>query len=181
MTIEVFQEKSNYARQYYLKNREHLLSYGKQRYRLHRETILAKDRERYYRDIDITRDERRVQVAKWRVINRERHLANERERYQKVKEYRRLWRIKNRFEVKLEVFTHYGNNKCACVKCGESRLACLSIDHINGGGNKDRGKRLGHDFYSYLRKCNYPLGFQTLCMNCQFVKKVENSELRRKE
>ena len=42
----------------------------------------------------------------------------------------RRWRLK----VKREVLTHYGNDKLACVKCGEENIACLSIDHINGGG-----------------------------------------------
>ncbi len=75
------------------------------------------------------------------------------------------------------VLTHYGNGKLACVKCGESRLACLSIDHINAIGAKGRrGIIGGTNFYAWLIKNNYPLGYQTLCMNCQWVKRYENSE-----
>lgn len=75
-------------------------------------------------------------------------------------------------KLRITVLTHYGNNKCACTQCGETRLPCLSIDHINGGGNKHRKSFLsnsGQAIYRWLFKENYPLGFRTLCMNCQFV------------
>ncbi len=79
---------------------------------------------------------------------------------------------------KVEVLTHYGNGKCACVKCGESRVACLSIDHIEGGGNKQRVGRLRAStaFYRWLKREGYPEGYQTLCMNDQFVKRFEREE-----
>ncbi|KKM23300.1 hypothetical protein LCGC14_1616610 [marine sediment metagenome] len=72
--------------------------------------------------------------------------------------------------LRQEVLTHYGDGKLACVICGENKLLCLTIDHINGGGNKHRkalGLRAGMEFYRWLRKQGYPLGFRTLCRNCQ--------------
>ena len=79
---------------------------------------------------------------------------------------------------KAEVLTHYGGGKCACVKCGESRMACLSIDHIEGGGNKQRvgNLRASTTFYRWLKAEGYPKGYQTLCMNCQFVKRFDRGE-----
>jgi len=77
------------------------------------------------------------------------------------------------------VLTHYGNGKCACSRCGESRLACLSIDHIEGGGKEDRGELGGSYFYGWLIKKGYPEGYQTLCMNCNWVKRCENREYRK--
>jgi len=85
-----------------------------------------------------------------------------------------------RQEKKIEVLTHYGNGKCACVQCGESRLACLSIDHINGNGAQARREnhaKVGSNFYKWLRHKGYPDGYQTLCMNCQYVKRYINNEL----
>ena len=77
-----------------------------------------------------------------------------------------------------EILTHYGGGKLACVVCGEGRLACLSIDHINGGGTKHRKQMGGGSaFYCWLKKQNYPKGYQTLCMNCQFVKRFERREV----
>jgi hypothetical protein len=84
-------------------------------------------------------------------------------------------------KLKIEVLTRYGNGECKCVKCGEDRFPCLSIDHINGGGSKHR-KSLskngcsGVRFYKWLKDNNYPVGFQTLCMNCQFIKSFDNME-----
>ena len=79
-----------------------------------------------------------------------------------------------RIEIKREVLAHYGKNQLACVICGESRLACLSIDHIDGGGKSHRKElnAYGHRFYKRLKQANFPKGYQTLCMNCQFVKVI---------
>jgi len=86
-------------------------------------------------------------------------------------------RDKNRL-LKVEVLTHYGGGRLACVWCGEDRVACLSIDHIDGNGNKQRKGvlRSSSSFYSWLKKQGYPKGYQTLCMNCQFVKRFERKE-----
>lgn len=104
--------------------------------------------------------------------------------YEKHKDYYENYRLQNkegerakatlkRSVMKIEVLTHYGNGKCACVVCGEKRVACLSIDHINGDGEKHR-KRIGigggSHFYAWLKHNNYPDGYQTLCMNCQWIK-----------
>lgn len=83
-----------------------------------------------------------------------------------------------RKKLKEEVLTHYGKGRLACVMCGENRTNCLSIDHIEGGGNKERHNRLraSHAFYRWLKNNGYPKGYQTLCMNCQFIKRFELGE-----
>ena len=76
-----------------------------------------------------------------------------------------------RYKVKREVFEKYGGCKCAC--CGDTEIVWLSIDHIDGGGNKHRKElknKCGVNFYNWLKKQNYPDGYQVLCMNCQFGK-----------
>lgn len=92
------------------------------------------------------------------------------------------YQLKYRTKVKTEVLIHYGNGKCQCVMCGESRLACLSIDHINGGGNQIRKGhgRGGTALYISLRREGFPKGYQTLCMNCQFCKVVLDNAHRKK-
>lgn len=86
---------------------------------------------------------------------------------------------KRKQEVKEETLARYGNGHVACVRCNESNPACLTIDHIGGGGNAER--RSGSSFYNWLKKHNYPDGYQTLCMNCQFLKRYENKEWRQIE
>ena len=84
-----------------------------------------------------------------------------------------------RLEYKTIVLTHYGNGKLACVKCGFSDVRALSIDHISGDGYQQRlnnRKFIGDSIYRWLRKHNYPEGYQTLCMNCQWIKRVDNYE-----
>lgn len=78
-------------------------------------------------------------------------------------------------ERKRRVLTHYGNGECACVKCGFNDIRALSIDHID----KDSGPRIRSSsrFYKWLEDNDYPKGFQTLCMNCQFIKRDEDMEL----
>lgn len=77
-----------------------------------------------------------------------------------------------RSEYRVKVLTHYGNGKLGCVHCGESRLACLIIDHINGDGAEQRRqlRKEGSAFYEWLITQNFPPGYQTLCYNCNMVK-----------
>lgn len=111
----------------------------------------------------------------------------------KKNEIRRRWYQNHKAEIKIqsreynqslkrEVLTQYGGGALVCVRCGEDRLACLSIDHIIPIGEKRRrgsGLKSGSKFYVWLKKNNYPEGYQTLCMNCQFIKRDENNECAR--
>ena len=62
---------------------------------------------------------------------------------------------------------------CAC--CGEKEYSFLSIDHINGGGTKHRkefGVTLGKGgtIIQWIKRNNFPDGFQILCHNCNMAK-----------
>jgi hypothetical protein len=58
---------------------------------------------------------------------------------------------------------HYGTT---CNYCGQSDPAYLTIDHINGGGVQFRKTASFDTMPNWLRRNNYPDGFQTLCFNC---------------
>jgi hypothetical protein len=68
-------------------------------------------------------------------------------------------------KARLEAINHYGG-KCAC--CGEGKYEFLAIDHMNGGGSGHRRdlSQKGVKFLTWLKKNNYPDGFQILCFNC---------------
>jgi hypothetical protein len=126
---------------------------------------LSLDRSAYFRQY---KDTHRQEISAKRrasyLVNRDRMLDQQRS---------------HRQEVKAEVFKHYSQGQVVCAMCGESRSACLSIDHINGGGTQHLRKvGSGSAFYWWLRKHNYPEGFQVLCMNCQYVKRVMNNEAK---
>ena len=94
-------------------------------------------------------------------------------------EFRETLRLRNKVShknTKFEVLSHYSNGIPKCNCCGETIIDFLSIDHINNDGNIHRKEihKNGISFYFWLKKNNYPEGFQVLCMNCQFGKKCNS-------
>ncbi len=79
----------------------------------------------------------------------------------------------NQQQIKLKVLTHYGKGKCACVLCGFGNIKALSIDHIASYGYEDKH---GNALYRSLIKMGFPIGYQTLCMNCQWIKRNIRNE-----
>jgi hypothetical protein len=73
------------------------------------------------------------------------------------REYRR--------KLKAAVIAHYG-----ICPCGESRPEVLEIDHINDGGQDHRREiapKHGRVYMpAWLKKNNYPPGYQILCRLC---------------
>jgi len=67
-----------------------------------------------------------------------------------------------------EVIRAYGGWRCRC--CGETIPEFLQIDHIDGKGAEHRKEVSGTQLYQWLRRNNFPPGFQVLCANCNFAK-----------
>jgi len=63
---------------------------------------------------------------------------------------------------------HYSNglNKCEC--CGETNYEFLALDHIQGGGNRQR--KTVANFYCWIIRENFPPIFRILCHNCNMAK-----------
>ncbi len=81
--------------------------------------------------------------------------------------------MKRRNKLKQMAYDRYGGAICAC--CGEIEPAFLSIDHINNDGYTHRQNGLGgFSIYDWLKKHNFPDGFQILCMNCNMGKARNN-------
>lgn len=72
-------------------------------------------------------------------------------------------------KLRLKVLMHYSNGSLKCNECGEAYIEFLTIDHIEGNGNKHR-RKIGSKIYRWLVKNNFPEGYQVLCWNCNFVK-----------
>lgn len=102
---------------------------------------------------------------------------------EKDKARTRLWMLNNkdrqyenlkrhRLKLRDDALRAYSVNGIpACTCCEESVVRFLCIDHINNDGNLHR-KELGNPttIYHWLKKNNYPLGFQVLCYNCNLGK-----------
>ena len=99
--------------------------------------------------------------------------------YQNHLDERRQRSARDTMTVRVNILTHYGDGKLACVSCGFSDIRALCLDHINGGGNQERKEKDNNSMlhlYRRLRKEDYPEGYQTLCYNCNIVKAYTNGE-----
>lgn len=125
--------------------------------------MYSKEQNKYYRD---RRNSDPVFREYHKVKNRESYLRNKEKRDKRVKEYQ--------MQAKIDVMNHYssGANKCKC--CSVSGLPFLTLDHIEGDGAEKRSSKQhvkGTMLYIWLRKNNYPNGFQVLCYNCNQAKR----------
>ena len=84
--------------------------------------------------------------------------------------------FKYRQRKRMKLFNEVG---LKCVHCGTIDERVLQLDHINGGGTQDRKRCTStHQFYSFylndvlLAKKT----LQTLCANCNIIKRYENQE-----
>lgn len=110
---------------------------------------------------------------------------------EKIRKLNKKWRINNlerrkelnrqeRIRLKKSVVEHYSNGRMECINCNFDDLRALQIDHIDNNGAEERrklfGSRLcaGTTFYRWLRKNDYPIGYQVLCANCNTIKHQEN-------
>lgn len=156
-------------KEYYSKNREQILE-QKRLYNLkNKEQIAIKRRERYQR-----KKEEILKANKlWRQLNKKTYAKTKIKYYLSHREQSKESSRKSVLKLKIETFSHYsdGNIKCAC--CGEREIKFLALDHINGGGGKERREtrsKGGQKTYRLLRKNNYPTGYQILCHNCNMAK-----------
>ena len=58
--------------------------------------------------------------------------------------------------------------KCTC--CGVSDFEFLCLDHVNGGGGKDRKVRNTWQIAKYVIQNNFPAEVTVLCHNCNLAK-----------
>lgn len=83
--------------------------------------------------------------------------------------------VATRKRLKTLVLGYYAGGTPFCRRCPEVELELLTIDHIDGGGNKHRKsigvKSGGNAFYHWLKNNDFPDGFQVLCWNCQYRKR----------
>jgi hypothetical protein len=138
-------------RAYYAENRERLLQQKREHYAANREEMVSKAREKRER-------------------NREKDRAAARAYYRRNREARIAYNRKYGMKLKLDALAAYGVH-CQC--CGVCETSFLTIDHIDGCSKEQRRTEgLGRQFYLWLKKNDYPTGYQTLCFNCNMGRQV---------
>jgi len=141
-------------KEYYIKNKEHILKARKEYYVKNRESIL-----KYTKEYQIRNKEHITErTKKHREKNKEQILKTKKEYYYSNIEYIRKKMRESAAKRRKDVIDHYGGI-CAC--CGETIFEFLGVDHIDGGGIEHRkaiGMSGGSNFYAWIRKNNYPGG-----------------------
>ncbi|KKL70161.1 hypothetical protein LCGC14_2107650 [marine sediment metagenome] len=126
--------------------------YDRRYYRKNRAKRLSQSKRQYRRN----KGPRKVYMRVYRAGHGEAFKGYKRKSYAKLRK---------------EVLDAYGN---ACACCGVSQEKFLSMDHINGGGQRHRAS-IGHGnaFYRWLKEKGFPKNeFQLLCHNCNFAKGI---------
>jgi hypothetical protein len=74
--------------------------------------------------------------------------------------------------LRQEVLAHYSHGTMRCACCGEGHIQFLAIDHVNGGGHRQRQQigRNSRATYYWLKVKGFPEGFAVLCHNCNNAK-----------
>lgn len=79
----------------------------------------------------------------------------------------RVTHKKIRVTLKDATYQKYGGY--ICKWCGITDPLVLNVDHINNDGYLHR-RHSGFNVYGWVKKNNYPPGFQILCRNCNWAK-----------
>jgi hypothetical protein len=71
--------------------------------------------------------------------------------------------------LKDKVYAHYGGYVCTC--CGETEPHFLSLDHVDGGGTRERRRiklepGAGQELYLRLAREGFRTDLRVLCHNC---------------
>jgi len=104
--------------------------------------------------------------------NGRKNQANYRDKHRKqIRQRQTQYHKKNRENL----FSLLGDK---CCRCGFKDKRALQIDHINGGGIKERKLFNAKDFHRVVLKSitNKESKYQLLCANCNWIKRHEQQE-----
>lgn len=149
--------KSEYMKAWRAKNAEHIKEYQRKWQEKNAEAIKEYSKEYYWKH-------REQQIAAV-----ERSSKTERGRKRKRDNQNRYNR-----ELRAALLDMIGTR---CVRCGFDDPRALQIDHVNGGGRRHRSQfKSTKKYYKAIMESG-GTGYQTLCANCNQIKKFENHEL----
>jgi len=79
------------------------------------------------------------------------------------------------YRYRLEAIDHYSGGRNCCTRCGLDDVRVLDFDHVNNDGAEQR-REMGNNLVYWMKKNNFPQGFQVLCRNCNWLKELEKRE-----
>lgn len=166
------EKSNNMSKEYRKKHLEELKNKEKNKRLLNPEKYNEKSKK-YYRN---HREEIKLKSKKYNDIHKE-EVKLRRKKYNEKNRVPRLEVEKTRRRVaKLEAFNHYTNNNIKCLDCGKNDIRVLQIHHMNNDGAKHRKEMNSGNASLWLKKYNFPEGYQILCANCHLLKHREIEE-----
>ena len=95
--------------------------------------------------------------------------------------FKKEFKVKRLQEVRKNLIETMGNQ---CNHCGYNKdYRAIHLDHINGGGNRDRKENDCLTIFQYLkmnREAELRKNFQLLCVTCNWIKRYTNDETTRR-
>lgn len=112
---------------------------------------------------------------------RAKHYENKEENNKRSREYSAAHKEENNIRARRyrenrrnQIFSILGDK---CIRCGFKDKRALQIDHVNGGGTKERrsyGNRLDKHYKDVFEAVkNGSKEYQILCANCNSIKRYE--------
>ena len=146
------QKQKEYLKKWYLENKDRVLKERK----IYRESSINKLKIKKYNQ-------------GYRIKNKAKIYQWKKDWFIKNKDKKKIYQKRYELKLKEKVYEGYGN-KCNC--CGEKNWLFLTVDHIMGGGNKERRKNKSGwvGLYVSIINNNFPNIYQILCMNCNHGK-----------
>ena len=95
--------------------------------------------------------------------------------YESVREDIKIRNRQRRQKVREQLLDALGRK---CARCGyDADVRALQIDHVNGGGCKERKDFPSRDaYYNYILQSAKDGAYQILCANCNVIKRIEEKE-----
>jgi hypothetical protein len=99
-----------------------------------------------------------------------------RKHYLRVARQQALYTKQARHRIRLKVIAALGGK---CAKCPWTDWRALQVDHVAGGGNKDRKRNKRYNYMTQHKKILREISsgkYQLLCANHNWIKRHENNE-----
>lgn len=141
-----------------VRSKEEIKEYHKKWRKRNREKINKIATNYYRKNVEKMRKKGREYYSKNKERLKPLHAKRKREYYKKNRE---------------EVIKHYAGNNLKCQNCGfNGGMDFLVIDHVNGGGRKERNKIGYNIMIKRIIKNNFPKEYNVICANCNNYKRI---------
>lgn len=170
-------DKRNRKREYYKNHKEQFREYRRKYIETHRKEYLKLRKKEYQRH----KEKYKERTRRWRLE----HLKHYKE-WETQYHHSDLYLIRRRkrwLELRMKVVDKLGG-KCSNPNCavigGMRDIRALQIDHVHGGGVREFRTLRNTQFLKKVLS-DTEGNYQLLCANCNWIKRYENNENRKRK